>query len=124
MKPRLETRLRALGSDRAIEDIVAVLEEYPRPADLHCLRYECSERAIWPPRGGQPQGFCSDGCRRRYLRERAQLEAQELELVACLGLPASVRKRRRVELAIVAVRWQLQRYPLVMPEPGEADPSV
>lgn len=45
------------------------------------------------------------------MREREQLLVQEAELVECLNLPGSFRKRRKVELALVAVRWQLQRFP-------------
>ncbi|MBK8447347.1 MAG: hypothetical protein IPL41_11885 [Micropruina sp.] len=111
MKPRLDTALSALHPDKTINDVLAVLSDYPRPDTQPCLRHTCDQPAIWPERGGQPQGFCTDGCRRRYVREREQLLTQEAELVDCLKLPGSVRKRRTIELALVAVRWQLQRYP-------------
>lgn len=111
MKPRLDTALVALSPHKTIDDVVALLDEHPRPTSQPCLRRACDRPAVWPDRGGQPQGFCSDGCRRRYVREREQLLLQEAELVECLNLPGSFRKRRKVELALVAVRWQLQRFP-------------
>ena len=111
MKPRLDTALVALSPHKTIDDVVALLDEHPRPTSQPCLRRACDRPAVWPDRGGRPQGFCSDGCRRRYVREREQLLLQEAELVECLNLPGSFRKRRKVELALVAVRWQLQRFP-------------
>lgn len=110
MKPRLDTALKALGEQRTIQDVLALLDDYPRPTSQPCLRYGCRQPALWPATGGHPQGFCSDSCRRRFVIERTHLREQEQELVACLQLPASVRKRRRVELALSAVRWQLMRY--------------
>lgn len=112
MQPRLENALRKLGADRSIDEVLSVLDAYPLPEHLPCLRHDCRNDVIWPA-AGPPGGFCEDGCRRRYLRERQQLQSQLAELETCLEIPASARKRRRLVRGIAGIRWQLLRYPLV-----------
>lgn len=113
MKPRLDTALRSLGVHRNAQSVLAVLDQHELPQSQPCLRYECTATVAWPERGGPPRGFCSDSCRRQYLRERGNLLALFNELTDCLALITTVRARQRIELARANVRWQLLRYPEV-----------
>lgn len=112
MKPRLEHALQALGENRSVEDILAVLADYPVCKEQPCLRMGCSRVCEWQASGGRPKLFCSESCRRRQLRERETLQSELAELESCLTQADTVRRRQTIETQMANVRWQLARYPV------------
>lgn len=116
MKQGLQHALRGLGDCPTPADIIAVVSGYPASETQPCLRAGCPKTCDWQPSRGRPRLYCSDACRRKVLREREALEEQLEQLVRCLALVDTARKRQLIESRMANIRWVLSRYPKMIDE--------
>lgn len=91
----------------AVERALSRLQ--PPTTSVRCCRPNCGKEFIWNGQGRTPR-FCSPGCRIRFPKEKARLQADLESYEALRDCPSTWARQVEIDSRIAILKMHLVRY--------------